>query len=114
MLASKITKTLTRVSDYLVALGPFGLFAVALLDSAFVPLPGGPDALMIAFTMAHPRLMVLYAALATAGSTIGCVDLYYISQRAGQRALKKFSAANKRKLRTGSIVTTSCRCSSLR
>lgn len=99
LLASKITKTLTRLSDYLIALGPFGLFAVALLDSAFVPLPGGPDALMIAFTMAHPRLMILYASLATAGSTIGCVALYYISQRAGHRALKKFSESKQKKVK---------------
>lgn len=99
LIASKITKSLTRLSDYLIAMGPFGLFAVALLDSAFVPLPGGPDALMIAFTMAHPRLMILYAVLATAGSTIGCVALYYISRRAGSRALRKFSPAKQKKVK---------------
>jgi membrane protein YqaA with SNARE-associated domain len=95
----KITHELSRVSDYLLALGPFGLFAVALLDSAFVPLPGGPDALMIAFTMAHPRLMVLYAVLAALGSAIGCVILYYVSRRAGSRALKRFSEAKQKKVK---------------
>jgi membrane protein YqaA with SNARE-associated domain len=95
----KITHGLERVSDYLLALGPFGLFAVALLDSAFVPLPGGPDALMIAFTMAHPHLMVLYAALAALGSTVGCVILYYVSRRAGSRALKRFSEARQKKVK---------------
>jgi membrane protein YqaA with SNARE-associated domain len=72
---------------------------VALLDSAFIPLPGGPDALMIAFTMAHPRLMIVYAALAALGSAIGCVILYYISRRAGSRALKKFSPAKQKKVK---------------
>ncbi|MEP6569612.1 MAG: VTT domain-containing protein [Acidobacteriota bacterium] len=98
-LFSKITHSLARVSDYLLALGPFGLFAVALLDSAFVPLPGGPDALMIAFTMAHPRLMIVYAALAALGSAIGCLILYYLSRRAGSRALKKFSPAKQQKVK---------------
>jgi membrane protein YqaA with SNARE-associated domain len=81
------------LSQYFIALGPFGLFAVALLDSTFVPLPSSVDALMIILTTAHPRRMIAYALLATAGSTIGCVILYYISRRTGSRALKRFSQA---------------------
>ncbi|HEV7798695.1 MAG TPA: VTT domain-containing protein [Pyrinomonadaceae bacterium] len=95
----KITSTLTRLSDFFIALGPFGLFAVALLDSTFVPLPSSADALMILLTIAHPRLMILYAVLATAGSAIGCVILYYISRRAGSRALRKFSAAKQARVK---------------
>ena len=87
----KITNGLTSVTDYLVTLGPAGLFAVALLDSALVPLPGGPDAVMIALTMARPSWMPLNVAAAALGSTAGCVILYYISRRAGRRALEKFS-----------------------
>ncbi|HEX7177392.1 MAG TPA: VTT domain-containing protein [Pyrinomonadaceae bacterium] len=87
----KITNGLTSVTDYLVTLGPAGLFAVALLDSALVPLPGGPDAVMIALTMARPSWMPLNVAAAALGSTAGCVILYYISKRAGRRALEKFS-----------------------
>jgi membrane protein YqaA with SNARE-associated domain len=90
---------LTRLSDFFVALGPFGLFAVALLDSTFVPLPSSADALMILLTIAHPRLMIVYALLATAGSVIGCVILYYISRRAGRRALNKFSEAKQKRVK---------------
>jgi len=88
----KITNGLMSVTTYLVTLGPAGLFAVALLDSALVPLPGGPDAVMIALTMARPAWMPLNVAAAALGSTAGCVILYYISKRAGRRALDKFSA----------------------
>jgi membrane protein YqaA with SNARE-associated domain len=95
----KIAKLLARLSEYFIALGPIGLFAVALLDSAFVPLPSSADALMILLTLAHPRLMVFYAFLATAGSTIGCVILYYVSRRAGSRALNKFSPAKQKKVK---------------
>ncbi|HLN99693.1 MAG TPA: VTT domain-containing protein [Pyrinomonadaceae bacterium] len=95
----KITHGLTRVSDFFIALGPFGLFAVALLDSAFVPLPSSADALMILLTVAHPRLMILYAVLATAGSAIGCVILYYVSRRAGSGALRKFSPAKQKRVK---------------
>lgn len=95
----KISHGLVRLSDYFIALGPFGLFAVALLDSAFVPLPSSADALMLLLSTAHPRLMPLYAFLATAGSAIGCVILYYISRRAGGRALKKFSEAKQKRVK---------------
>lgn len=98
-MTSKISTSLARLSEFFIALGPFGLFSVALLDSTFVPLPSSADALMILLTTAHPRLMILYASLATAGSAIGCVILYYISRQAGRRALRKFSEAKQKKVK---------------
>lgn len=86
-----ITKFLTRVSEYLVGFGAFGLFALAILDSTFVPLPSSVDALMLVLSMTHPSWMLLYAFMATAGSAIGCLILYFISRRAGARALNRFS-----------------------
>lgn len=95
----RITDSLTRLSDFFIALGPFGLFAVALLDSTFVPLPSSADALMLLLTVAHPNLMIFYAALATAGSAIGCVILYCISRRAGSGALRRFSPAKQKRVK---------------
>ena len=94
-----ITKALTRVSDYLVTFGPLGLFAVALLDSTFVPLPSSADALMLLLSTTSPRWMPLYAFMATAGSAIGCWILYVISRRAGSRALSKFSEAKQKRVK---------------
>ncbi|MDQ3652477.1 MAG: VTT domain-containing protein [Acidobacteriota bacterium] len=91
-LLRKITNGLNYVSEYLVAFGPFGIFAIALLDSALIPLPGGPDAVMLLLSAARPAWMPLYAMAATLGSVVGCVILYYISRRAGRRALERFSA----------------------
>jgi membrane protein YqaA with SNARE-associated domain len=86
-----ITKFLTRVSEYLVGFGAFGLFTLAILDSTFVPLPSSVDALMLVLSTTHPSWMLLYAFMATAGSAIGCLILYLISRRAGARALNRFS-----------------------
>lgn len=99
LLLQQATGKLARLTEFFIALGPFGLFAVALLDSSFVPLPSSADALMILLTTAHPRLMILYAILATAGSTIGCVILYYVSRRAGSRALNRFSPAKQKRVK---------------
>ncbi|MGB7924300.1 MAG: VTT domain-containing protein [Pyrinomonadaceae bacterium] len=87
----KITNGLSSLAQYLVTYGALGLFAIALLDSALIPMAGGPDAVLILLTTARPSWMLIYAAAATVGSTAGCVILYYISQRAGRRALSRFS-----------------------
>lgn len=82
---------MTRVTEYLVGFGAFGLFTLALLDSTFVPLPSSADALMLVLSTTNPSWMLLYAFMATAGSAIGCWILYLISRRAGARALNRFS-----------------------
>ena len=90
-LLRKFTNGLTAVSQYLIAYGPFGLFAIALLDSALIPLPGGPDAVLILLSTARPAWVPIYVIAATLGSVIGCTIFYYISRRAGKGALKRFS-----------------------
>ena len=99
LLLDKLVKNLSRLSDYLIAFGPFGLFAVAVLDSSFVPLPSSADALMLLLTAAHPRWMVFYAIVATAGSTLGCWILYCASRRAGRRALSRFSESKQKRVK---------------
>jgi membrane protein YqaA with SNARE-associated domain len=90
-LLRKITNGLTSVKDFLVPFGAAGLFAIALLDSALIPLPGGPDAVMLLLSTQTPARMPFYAIGATVGSVVGCLILYYISKRAGRSALEKFS-----------------------
>lgn len=98
-LVGKITGTFGKVSSYLITFGPFGLFAIALLDGAFVPMAGGPDAVVMLLSASRPGWVVIYAAAATIGSTAGCVILYYISQRAGRRALARFSPSKQARVK---------------
>ncbi len=92
-------KWLKQLSEYLITFGAFGLFAVALLDSTFVPLPSSADALMLLLSTTYPSWMLLYAFMATAGSALGCWILYLISRRAGARALNRFSEAKQRRVK---------------
>jgi membrane protein YqaA with SNARE-associated domain len=96
---NKITKALSHLADYLIALGPLGLFVLAVLDSTFVPLPSSVDALMLLLSTARPSWMILYALVATAGSALGCLILYLISRRAGKRALNRFSPAKQKRVK---------------
>jgi membrane protein YqaA with SNARE-associated domain len=54
---------------------------------------------MLLLTTARPRWMLFYAAMATAGSTLGCLVLYFISRRAGSRALNRFSVAKQKRVK---------------
>ena len=94
-----VTKWLTRLSEYLITYGAFGLFTVALLDSTFVPLPSSADALMLLLSTTNPSWMLLYAFMATSGSALGCWILYLISRRAGARALNRFSEAKQQRVK---------------
>jgi len=94
-----VTKWLTRLSEYLVTFGAFGLFAVAVLDSTFVPLPSSVDALLILLSTTNPSWMLLYAFMATSGSAVGCLILYLISRRAGARALNRFSETKRQRVK---------------
>jgi membrane protein YqaA with SNARE-associated domain len=79
----------------LIAYGAFGLFAISLLDSAFIPLPSGPDLIMITLSAADHSRMLLYALAATLGSTLGCTILYAIARRAGMIALNRVKPARR-------------------
>lgn len=101
-----IRSFLTKVSAHLETFGRFiatfgapGLFVLCFLDSTFVPLPSSADALLIFLSIANPQRMLFYVALAVAGSTVGCVLLYYISRRAGRRALARFSPAKQKRVK---------------
>jgi membrane protein YqaA with SNARE-associated domain len=90
---------LRRLVDGLIAYGPLGLFGLAFLDSALIPMPLGPDAAMMLLTANNPQLMPVYALTGTIGSVAGCLVLYYISRRAGRRALARFSTARQERVK---------------
>lgn len=98
-LIHKITGGLLKLSNWLLSYGPFGLFAIAFLDSVMVPMPGGVDAMLILLSTARPGWMLIYVASATVGSTAGCVCLYLLSQKAGHRALDRFSESKQKRVK---------------
>jgi membrane protein YqaA with SNARE-associated domain len=98
-LIHKITGGLTKISQYLVSFGPFGLLAIAFLDSLFIPMPGGVDAVLLLLAASRPSWVLIYVAAATIGSTAGCIGLYKISERAGHRALNRFSEKKQKRVK---------------
>lgn len=98
-LIHKITGGLGKFSHWLLSFGPFGLFAIAFLDSVLIPMPGGVDAMLIILAASRPSWMLIYVAAALIGSTAGCVVLYLVSKRAGHRALARFSESKQKRVK---------------
>jgi membrane protein YqaA with SNARE-associated domain len=96
---AKISRKLGKFGAYVATFGGPGLFIICVLDSTFVPLPSSADALLIVLSTTNPRWMPLYVLLAVAGSTLGCVILYYVSRRAGGRALSKFPERKQKRVK---------------
>jgi membrane protein YqaA with SNARE-associated domain len=71
------------------SLGAPGLFLVAFLDSSLLSLPEIADLLVIWMVTRHERLLILYAASATAGSLVGCLLLYYLGRKGGDALIRR-------------------------
>jgi membrane protein YqaA with SNARE-associated domain len=84
---------LNRLNAYLLVMGIPGLLAISFLDSAAIPLAGGPDAVILLLSWRRPSLTYLIVLAATVGSTLGCMVLYGIGERGGEAALARFNPA---------------------
>src|SRR5262245_30048597 len=85
----------------LIGFGALGVFAVALMDAAFIPLPGGPDMVVMALAHHNHAMAPAYVAAAIAGSTVGSLLLYFIARKGGEAALRKFSPQRSEERRVG-------------
>lgn len=71
------------------ALGPLGVFILAILDCAGVPVVGGVDALVIFVSITAPPSAYLAAGMAVLGSLIGSLFLFLLARKGGEAYVKK-------------------------
>jgi membrane protein YqaA with SNARE-associated domain len=79
---------LRHLAHFFIAWGGWGLLTLGTLDSSFLFFPLGNDLLMVLLTTQHHQLMPYYAAMATAGSVMGCFLTDIASRKAGEAGLK--------------------------
>ena len=79
---------LHQIVDILVAFGPAGVFLLAALDSAGVPLPAAMDALLILVSVKSPDRAWITASMATVGSVGGNMALFWAARHGGRRWVK--------------------------
>ncbi|MCS6805404.1 MAG: VTT domain-containing protein [Blastocatellia bacterium] len=81
---------LQTAKQFLLTLGAPGLAVIAFLDSAGVPMAGGPDALVLFLSWQQPAQVPLIVLAAAIGSALGCLVLYGIGRISGPVALSRF------------------------
>jgi membrane protein YqaA with SNARE-associated domain len=79
---------LAKITEFLVALGPWSILLVSFIDSAGIPLTVGLDLLVILLSAKQPNLTAWWVALAVLGSSAGNLVLFHISRKGGEKLLK--------------------------
>lgn len=70
-------------------LGAWGVFAIAGIDGMGIPLPGAVDVVVATYVYNKPLLAWWYVIVASLGSTLGCLVLYFIGYQGGEVLLRK-------------------------
>ncbi|MCS6885366.1 MAG: VTT domain-containing protein [Acidobacteriota bacterium] len=91
----------SSLSQALLSYGWIGLFVIGVLDSTFVPMPSGPDVLLVAGVVLDSSLwnILKFVLAATLGSTLGCIILYGLAKQAGTKALRRVSEQRREYIR---------------
>jgi membrane protein DedA with SNARE-associated domain len=77
------------IAGFVQSWGLFAGFGVAFIDGMGLPLPGIVDAVVIGYSVSHPKLAWLCVLLTATGSTLGCLILYGIGYKGGQAFVEK-------------------------
>ena len=83
-MSSSLSGWKQKVVAFASGLGAPGLFLISFLDSSVLTFPIINDLLLIELSMEHPTRMPLYAFMASLGSVLGCVVLYFIARKGGE------------------------------
>jgi membrane protein DedA with SNARE-associated domain len=76
-------------------LGWFGMFLVAVADSSFVSLPEVSDLLIVTAAAKEPGIAWEFVLATALGSLVGCLLLYEVGRRGGERLATRFVSAQK-------------------
>jgi membrane protein DedA with SNARE-associated domain len=88
-----------KIAEALAALGPLGVFALALLDSLGVPLPAAIDLMLLTISVETPQNAYWAAIAATVGSMIGNLGLFLLARGGGRRWVKPPEPGKERRFR---------------
>jgi membrane protein YqaA with SNARE-associated domain len=88
-----------KIIAFASGLGAPGLFLISFLDSSVLSFPIINDLLLVNLSMRHHGLMPAYALMASAGSVLGCVLLYFIARAGGEAYFHRRAGARAHAIR---------------
>jgi membrane protein YqaA with SNARE-associated domain len=84
-----MTRLAKWIEAFALTIGGFGIFIITFLDSSFLSFPEVTDLLIIVMVVRHRERMLFYAGMATLGSVLGCLTLYYVGRKGGEALLRR-------------------------
>jgi membrane protein YqaA with SNARE-associated domain len=72
------------LQHFVAVMGGGGIFAVAFLDSSVLSFPFITDALVMKMCIDRPGRMLYYVVMATLGSLLGCIWIYWLAKKGGE------------------------------
>jgi membrane protein YqaA with SNARE-associated domain len=84
-----MSRIVNWVQAFAVSIGGPGLFFIAFLDSSFLSLPEINDLLVVTMVIQNKDRMVYYALMAMLGSTAGCLVLYFVGRKGGEKLIRR-------------------------
>jgi membrane protein YqaA with SNARE-associated domain len=88
-----------RIIAFASGLGAPGLFLISFLDSSVLSFPVINDLLLVQLSIQRPARMPIYALMASVGSVLGCVVLYYIARAGGEAYFHRRAGARAHAIR---------------
>jgi membrane protein YqaA with SNARE-associated domain len=98
-LPAKMNGWKQKIVAFAGGLGAPGLFLISFLDSSVLSFPVINDLLLIDLAVQRPARMMLYAAMAMLGSTLGCVLLYFLAKKGGEAVFHRKAGPRGAKIR---------------
>src|SRR6267378_8275571 len=99
-LPSNLSGWKQKIVAFGTGLGAPGLFLISFLDSSVLTFPVINDLLLIELCIQCPARMPLYASMATLGSVLGCVLLFFIAEKGGEALFHKHAGKKAQAIRT--------------
>lgn len=90
-----MSRIVSAIQQFAQSLGAPGLVLVAFIDSSFLSLPQVNDLLIVWMVTDRPDAWLLYATAATIGSILGCLVMYGLARKGGERLLRKWMSKGK-------------------
>jgi membrane protein YqaA with SNARE-associated domain len=88
-----------KIVAFAAGLGAPGLLLISFLDSSVLSFPIINDLLLVQLSMQRPERMPLYALMASAGSVLGCVVLYFLARMGGEAYFHRKAGARAHAIR---------------
>jgi len=84
-----MTRLIAWAQAFAMSIGGPGLFLISVVDASVFSLPEVNDILIVWMVTRTPSMLLYYVGMATAGSVVGCLGIYYVGRKGGAALMRR-------------------------